>query len=107
MKLRLSDVHRLRHRGRDYLMVVKNAALAEVDAALGEALSALETAGGWSEAGLPEEEIRRAVEERCGAEGAEVLEDMAGLQLFEPADGSRAHAFLAVNRGLGQDAARP
>jgi uncharacterized protein len=107
MRFRLSDSFRLRHRGREYLFVIKNAAIAELDGALASALESLQESGAAGKGGLGEEEIRALVEERSGGDSSEILDDLASLQLFEPAGEGRPDGFVALNKVLGSDPARP
>lgn len=107
MDLRLTHFLRLCHRGREYVFVVKNAAIAELDATLSSVLRALEEAGAPPRGALPEEEAREIARRASGEDGEDALRELGALQLFEPAGGSPRDGFVALNRLLGQDPARP
>jgi len=99
VKFRLADTYLVPHRGREYLFVIKNAAIVELEGESAAALDALGRAGASSLEGIEEEVIRRVVDEARGDQ--ETLEDFAGLGLFEPAGPRRPDAFVSVNRVLG------
>ncbi len=107
MRVRLTDNFRVSHRSRDYLFIVKNAAILELEPPLAGFLEAVAAGAASPGGGLLEEEVHRLAAEAFGEDAPEVIGEIAAFQLFEPAGPGAADPFIRLNPFLGRDPERP